>query len=43
MQVPDFRIVNVVPETAQILDVAVVKATLKPDEEVADKDDGVAP
>ena len=43
MQVPDFRIVKVDPVTVQILDDAVVKATLKPDEEVADKEDGVAP
>jgi len=43
VQVPAETIVTVVPETVQTPDVAVVKATVKVEVEVADKEDGLCP
>jgi hypothetical protein len=43
VQVPAVRIVNVVPETVQTPDVAVVNATVKDDVEVAEREDGLSP
>jgi hypothetical protein len=41
--VPAVRIVTVVPETEQMPDVAVVNATVKPEVEVAESEDGLIP
>jgi len=43
VQVPTETIVTVVPDTVQTPDVAVVKATVKPEVEVADRLAGVSP
>jgi len=43
VQVPAETTVTVVPETVQTADVAVVKATVKVEVDVADKEDGVVP
>ena len=43
VQVPAETTVTVVPETVQTPDVAVVKATVKVEVEVADKEDGLVP
>jgi len=43
VQFPTETTVTVVPETVQTPDVAVVKATVKVEVDVADKEDGVVP
>ena len=43
VQVPTETIVTVVPDTVQTPDVAVVKATVKVEVEVAEREDGLVP
>ena len=43
VQVPTETTVTVVPETVQTPDVAVVKATVKVEVEVAEREDGLVP